>query len=416
MTRAVRLRALPPAAPPPEDPFLRHPLHREVEEERRIARALALRDPYYRAREAGAGAGAGAVTLDGRRLLDFASYDYLGLNRHPEVTEAAADAARRWGTSVGGSRMTAGERAVHAELEAGLAAFNGTEAAVTFVGGHAAAVSVILTLMGPRDLVLHDALAHNCLVLGADASRAARQAFRHNDLDHLDELLRRLRHLHDNVLVISEGLFSMSGDGPALRDLVGVKRRHDAWLMMDEAHAMGVLGENGRGIAERDGVDPREVEILFGTLSKALVGCGGYVCGSRALVDILRARAPGLVYSVGMPAPTAAASLAALRVLRREPDRVARLRANARRLLDGARALGLDTGTAWGEGIVPVILGDEIRTLRAAEALEAAGIAAFPVLPPGVPRGASRLRFFASAAHAPADIDAALGALAGIAA
>jgi 7-keto-8-aminopelargonate synthetase-like enzyme len=292
-----------------------------------------------------------------------------------------------------------------------LAAFVGTEAAVTFVSGHATAISVILTLMGPRDLVLHDSLAHNCLVVGAEATRAARQSFRHNDLDDLEDKLRRSRHLHENVLIVSEGLFSMSGDGPDLRALVRIKDRYGAWLMMDEAHALGVLGATGRGIAEHAGLGAEQVEIWFGTLSKSLVGCGGYVAGSRALIDILRGRAPGLVYSVGIPAPTAAASLAALRILQREPGRVARLRRNAAALRDGAQRLGLDVGTAWGEAIVPVILGEELRTLRAAEDMENAGIVTFPVLPPGVPQGTARLRLFASAAHQEADIAAAIGAL-----
>ncbi|WP_426959651.1 aminotransferase class I/II-fold pyridoxal phosphate-dependent enzyme [Muricoccus radiodurans] len=408
MTRPARLRLLPRAAAAPSDPFLDHPLHREVESERRWGAMLRLRDPYYRVREAQDGP---VIRLDGAPLHNFTNYDYLGLSQHPEVIAAHAEAAREWGTSVGGSRITSGERPVHGALEQALADFYGVPAGVAFVSGHAAAISVILTLMGPRDLVLHDALAHNCLVLGAESSRAARRSFRHNDLDDLDEQLRRTRHLHDKVLIVSEGLFSMSGDGPDLRELVRIKDRHGAWLMMDEAHALGVLGATGRGIAEHAGLDPNAVEIWFGTLSKTLVGCGGYVCGSRALVDILRARAPGLVYSVGMPAPTAAASLAALRILRREPERVARLRGNSRRLRDGARALGLDTGPAWGEGIVPVILGGDLETLRAAQSLEARGVLAFPVLSPGVPKGEARLRFFASAAHGPEDIEAALSAL-----
>lgn len=404
--RAVRARLLQPATR--EDPFLRHPMHREIETERRWARLLGLRDPYYRVRDDVVGASA---VIDGRTLRNFANYDYLGLAHHPEVIEAHTAAASRWGTSVTGSRITSGERSVHGELERELATFIGTEAAVTFVSGHATAISVILTLMGPRDLVLHDSLAHNCLVVGAEATRAARQSFRHNDLDDLDTKLRRSRHLHENVLIISEGLFSMSGDGPDLRALIRIKERHGAWLMVDEAHSLGVLGATGRGIAEHAGVGAEQVEIWFGTLSKSLVGCGGYVAGSRVLIDILRGRAPGLVYSVGMPAPTAAASLTALRLLQRQPGRVERLRRNATALRDGVRGLGLDVGTAWGEAIVPVILGDELRTLRAWEELEEAGIVTFPVLPPGVPKGTARLRLFASAAHEDADIAAALGAL-----
>jgi 8-amino-7-oxononanoate synthase len=408
MMRPARQKAAPLRGATPADPFLGHPLHREIETERRWARLLGLRDPYYRER---AEQGATRTVLGGRALRNFASYDYLGLNGHPEVLAAQAEAAARWGTSVGGSRITSGERPVHGALEAALAAFYGVPAAVTFVSGHGGAVSVVSTLMGPRDLVLHDSLAHNCLILGAEASGATRLAFRHNDLGHLEDQLARVRHQHERVLIVSEGLFSMSGDGPDLRGLLRVKDRFGAWLMMDEAHALGVLGATGRGIAEHAGVEPGAVEIWYGTLSKALVGCGGYVCGSPTLIDILRSRAPGLVYSVGLPAPVAAASLAALGILRREPERVARLRANSLRLRDGVRALGLEVGTAWGAGIVPVILGDDVATLRASEKLEALGVHAFPVLAPGVPKGTARLRFFASAAHGADDIDAALDAL-----
>jgi len=403
-----RLRAgqVPPART--RRSFAKHPAFLELERGRAMARLAGLGDPYYRRHEGRAGT---RTVLDGRALLNFTSYDYLGLNGHPEVLAAHREAAERYGTTVSGSRLTSGERAVHAELEAALAENYGAEAGLLFVSGHATPSSVFQALLGPKDLILHDSLMHNCGVVGAAAVRCTRRVFRHNDMDHLERMLARLRHAHEHVLIVTEGLFSMDGDGAPLAELRRIKERYDAWLMMDEAHALGTLGATGRGIHEHAGLDPGVVDIWFGTLSKALVGCGGYVCGTRPLIEILRARAPGLVYSVGMPAPTAAASLAALGILRREPERVARLQANSRQLLAGLQAMGADTGPAWGVAIIPTVLGLDLKALQAAEALEAAGVLAFPVVTPGVPEGAARLRFFVSAAHTAEELEQALAAI-----
>jgi 8-amino-7-oxononanoate synthase len=396
-------------APPPrtDRSFAEHPAYKELENGRALTRLAGLRHPYYRRHEGRAGT---QTVIDGRGLLNFTSYDYLGLNGHPEILAAHREAAERYGTTVSGSRLTSGERPVHAELEAALAENYGAEAGLLFVSGHATPSSVFQALLGPNDLILHDALMHNCGVVGAAAVRCARRVFRHNDMDHLERLLARLRHQFENVLIVTEGLFSMDGDGAPLAVLRRIKERYGAWLMMDEAHALGTLGATGRGIHEHTGQDPGAVDIWFGTLSKALVGCGGYVCGTRPLIEILRAKAPGLVYSVGMPAPTAAASLAALRILRREPERVARLQALSWRLLEGLKAQGVDTGPAWGVAIIPGVVGSDLKALQAAEAMEARGVLAFPVVSPGVPEGSARLRFFVSAAHTDEELDQALAA------
>ena len=384
------------------------PAYREILMDRQVGPALGFENPYYRTHDVRAGV---TTRINGRELLNFASYDYLALNGHHEVLAAHQEAALRYGTSVSASRITAGERPVHQELEAALADVYEAEAGALFVSGHATAASVIETILGPKDLLIHDSLIHNCVVVGAQGARCQRKSFRHNDLDDLEAYLTLTRHLFERVLIVSEGLFSMDGDGPDLFRLVEIKERFQAWLMMDEAHALGVIGETGRGIAEHCGMDPSRVDIWFGTLSKALVGCGGYVCGSQVLIDILKARAPGLVFSVGMPAPVAAASLKALEIMRREPERVAALRANGQHFIAGARARGLDVGSSWGFGVTPIILGTDIKTFRAAQDLEQQGIYVFPVIAPGVPQGTSRLRFFLSAAHEPAQIDAALDAM-----
>ncbi|MEI6160022.1 MAG: aminotransferase class I/II-fold pyridoxal phosphate-dependent enzyme [Roseococcus sp.] len=376
--------------------------------DREVGPALGFSNPYYRVHDGRAGV---TTSINGREMLNFASYDYLGLNGHPEVLEAHVEAARRYGTSVSASRITAGERPVHQELEAALAEVYDAEASVLFVSGHATAASVIETILGPKDLLIHDSLIHNCVVVGAQGARCQRKSFRHNDLDDLEAYLTLTRHLFERVLIVTEGLFSMDGDGPDLYRLVEIKERFQAWLMMDEAHSLGVIGATGRGIAEHCGMDPQRVDIWFGTLSKALVGCGGYVCGSQVLIDILKSRAPGLVYSVGMPAPVAAASLKALEIMRREPHRVTALQANGAHFIAGARARGLDVGSSWGFGVTPVILGTDIRTFSMAQELERAGVYVFPVIAPGVPQGTSRLRFFLSSAHETGHIDAALDAV-----
>jgi 8-amino-7-oxononanoate synthase len=387
------------------------PAYREILLERQVGPALGFTNPYYRVHDARAGA---RTTINGRELLNFSSYDYLALNGHPEVLAAHEQAARDYGTSVSASRITSGERPVHRALEAALAEVYEAEAGVLFVSGHATAASVIETILGPKDLIIHDSLIHNCVVVGAQGARCQRKSFRHNDLDDLEHYLTLTRHLFERVLIVTEGLFSMDGDGPDLFRLAEIKERFQAWLMVDEAHSLGVIGATGRGIAEHCGIDPNRVDIWFGTLSKTLVGCGGYVCGSQVLIDILKARAPGLVYSVGMPAPVAAASLKALEIMRREPERVAALQANGAHFLAGARARGLDVGPSWGFGVTPIILGTDIRTFAMAQELERLGIYSFPVTSPGVPKGTSRLRFFLSAAHETAQIDTALDAVATI--
>jgi 7-keto-8-aminopelargonate synthetase-like enzyme len=202
----------------------------------------------------------------------------------------------------------------------------------------------------------------------------------------------------------------MDGDGPNLARLVDLKERFECWLMVDEAHSLGILGKTGKGLFEMEGVDPKRVDIWLGTLSKTLVSCGGYVAGKRSLVDYLKLAAPGMVYSVGMPAPAAIASLTALQIMRREPERVTRLQANGKLFLDKAREAGLNVGESWGYAVTPVILGDSLRTVLLAERLLARGYNAFPIVPPGVPEQSARLRFFISSEHTKEEIEGAVAA------
>lgn len=377
------------------------PQYQQISFQREFAKFAQLDVPYYKLHDVRAGA---ETVLEGQKLVNFASYDYLGLNGHPEIIAASEAATREFGTSVSASRISAGERQVHRDLERLLAANYAADDAIVFNSGHAGGVSTIASLMGPKDIIFHDALSHNCIVVGAQLSGATRRNFAHNDLDALETLLEAERGRFERAMIITEGLFSMDGDGPDLARLVALKKKYGCWLMMDDAHALGVLGRTGRGIFEHQNVDPAGADLWFGTLSKTLVGCGGYVAGSAVVVDLLKCHAPGFVYSVGMPASNAAASAKALELMNREPERVAKLQANSQLFLKLAREKGLDTGDAWGYAVIPVVVGETARTLVLSELLKARGYNAFPILPPGVPEKSSRLRFFINATHTEAQI------------
>lgn len=368
---------------------------------RAAASAMGLRDPYFLVHD---GDGGPRTIISGRQLVNFSSYDYLGLNHHPAVRAAAHEAIDRYGISTSASRLVAGERPIHRELEAALANHYQTEACVSFVSGHATNVSTISALLGPRDLVIHDALAHNSIVLGAQLSSAARRSYPHNDMAALDLMLQTCRAQYERILIVAEGLYSMDGDMCPLPELVEIKDRHGAWLMIDDAHGLGVLGPRGFGVFEHFGVDPSRVDIWMGTLSKTLAACGGYIAGAAALVDYLKYASGGFVYSVGMPAPVAAAALAALAKLHEEPERVLALRRNSRQFLSACRSGGLDTGACAGEAIIPVMTDDSILAVKLSERLFTRAINVQPIIAPAVPDRQARLRFFLTADHSSEEI------------
>ncbi len=375
---------------------------------REAAAMLGLENPFFRAHDGIAGA---TTTIDGRELINYASYNYLGLNGDARVAAAAKAAIDRHGVSASASRIVSGERPVHAELEAALAANYGAEAALVMVSGHATNVTVIGHLLGPRDLVLHDAAIHNSCAEGARLSGARRIAFPHNDWHAAERELSAARRTARRALIVIEGHYSMDGDIPDLARFIALAERHECWLMVDEAHALGVLGATGRGIHEHAGCDPAGVDIWMGTLSKTLSGCGGYIAGSRTLIDYLKHSAPGFVYSVGMAPSLAAAALESLHILRAEPERVARLQANGALFRRLAREAGLDCGTSAGLSIVPVIIGSSIGAARLSAALFTRGVNVQPILFPAVPESSARLRFFLSAEHDEAQIRATIAAV-----
>lgn len=388
--------------------FTAHPGYQHLALMRQGASRLGLTDPFFKVHEGTAGA---TSTLEGRTFINFASYNYLGYSGDPRVNQAARDAVERYGTSVSASRAVSGERPVHQALEQALADVYGAEDAVAFVSGHATNVSTLGYLLGPRDLVLHDEYIHNSSLVGTQLSGAKRMPFPHNDAESLEALLARHRYRFERVLIIIEGLYSMDGDAPDLARFVALKKQHEAWLMVDEAHALGVLGERGRGLYEHCGTSPDDVDIWMGTLSKTLAGCGGYIAGTKPLVEMLRYFAPGFLYSVGMPAQVAAPALRALELMRAEPERVARLHAISSYFLAQAKKRGLDTGYSIGAAVVPVIVGNSPLATRLCQALFDQGINVQPIVYPAVPENSARLRFFLSCDHTREQIDRTLDIL-----
>ncbi|WP_025101555.1 aminotransferase class I/II-fold pyridoxal phosphate-dependent enzyme [Burkholderia sp. A1] len=396
----------------PRSRFESMPQYQQVRIMHEMGEKLGVESPFFRVHEGLAGA---TTTIGGREYLNYANYNYLGLAGEASVSARAKEAIDRYGTSASASRMVAGERPVQRELEQALAGFYETDDCVVFVSGHATNVTVIGSLFGAGDLIVHDSLAHNSIVQGAQLSGAKRLSFPHNDWRALDALLARVRHEYRNVLIAIEGLYSMDGDLPELPRFVEIRNRHGAFLLVDEAHSLGVLGATGRGIREYAGVAPEDVDLWMGTLSKTLAGCGGFIAGCQPLVDMLRHLAPGFLYSVGLAPALAAASLAALEVLQREPGRVAQLRERGKQFLDEARAAGLDTGTSEGYAVVPVITGSSLKAARWANALFDEGINVQPIFYPAVEEKAARLRFFICSTHEPEQITRTVAALARLA-
>jgi len=391
--------------PPAAKPFSALSHHRSIKQHEKVGAMLGIDNPFFRSTEGPEGR---MTLIDGKPCLNFAWCDYLSLSQHPELVAASKAAIDRYGTCVSASRMVAGDTPLHRQLEQELAEFVGVDAALVFVSGHAANVSTIGTLMSKGDLIVHDEFVHNSAVVGMRLSGAEARSFRHNGLDALESILRAERANYNNVLVVIEGLYSTEGDVPDLARVVEIKERYGAWLMVDDAHGCGVLGPTGRGIAEHCGVDARKVDIWMGTLSKAYASCGGYIAGNSELIEILKYAAPGFVFSVGLPPSMTAAALAALRVLKREPERVKRLHDNGAMFVREARAQGLDTGRSLGFGMVPIMVGASTRAAKLVTRMYERGINTSLIIYPGVPLNAGRLRFFLRACSTPQEICTAI--------
>jgi 8-amino-7-oxononanoate synthase len=339
---------------------------------------------------------------NGRRLLSFSCNDYLNLSHHPAVKAAAIEALQRFGSGSGASRLVTGNHPLFATLEARLARLKQTEAACVFGSGYLANTGIIPALIGARDLVLLDELSHACLWAGARLSRATVMAFRHSDLGHLQALLDQHRARHERALIATDGVFSMDGDLAPIAGLAALAQRFDAWLMTDDAHGIGVVGD-GRGStfttsAMANGVRA-EVPLQMGTLSKAIGAYGGYLCGSASVIELIHNRARSFIYSTGLPPAVVAAAIAALDLIAAEPAYAGLPLAKARAF---TRSLGLPEAES---PIVPLIVGDAAAALQASRLLEDEGFLVIAIRPPTVPAGTARLRFAFTAQHPDDEIE-----------
>ena len=336
------------------------------------------------------------IVRGGRKLLSFACNDYLNLSQHPKVKDAAIAAIEAHGVGAGASRLVTGNHPLFAELESRLAKLKGTEAACVFGSGYLANTGIIPALVGKTDVVLVDELAHACIWSGAELSGADVISFKHNDMSDLGNILAKSRTKYRHALIATDGVFSMDGDLAPLHDMAALAKKHDAWLMSDDAHGIGVVG-GGRGSSFVDG-KKADVPLQMGTLSKAVGGYGGYLCASASVIDFIKTRARTLIYSTGLPPATVAAAIAALDIIATDQELINQPLLKARAF---TKQLNLPYAVS---PIVPIVIGDPEKTLEAQRLLEDEGFLVSAIRPPTVPVGTSRLRVTFTAAHPDAEI------------
>ncbi|MFK7770069.1 MAG: aminotransferase class I/II-fold pyridoxal phosphate-dependent enzyme [Mariniblastus sp.] len=346
------------------------------------------------------------VNLEGTEYINYSTYNYLGLAGDPRVTQAAQDAIDTWGTSTGSGRSITGEIDLHQQFEQEICEVLGTEDCVVSVGGYSTNTFTIGYLCRPKDVIFYDELIHNSALSGCQMTGARRFSFPHNDYDALDALLAEHRGSYERALVLVEGVYSMDGDIPNIPKLIEIKNRHKALLMVDEAHSMGIIGSKGMGVTDYFDIDGKDIDIIFGSMSKSFATCGGYVAGPKPLIELLKYYAPGVLLYGAAPTPAnTAAGLESLRIMRAEPERALRLQHNAAYFVQQANALGLDTYNSKDSGVVPIMAPDSEVALWLSCRLFEQGICAYPMLYPIVPRDKSRLRFFVNANHTKEQID-----------
>ena len=350
------------------------------------------------------------VKRRGKRLISFSCNDYLNLSQHQAIKAAAVEATEKYGVGAGASRLVTGNHPLFAELEAKLAKLKGAEAACVFGSGYLANTGIIPALAGVDDMVVVDKLSHACIFAGAKLTGGTLHVFRHNDTGHLGEILAAHRADHPRALIVTDGVFSMDGDLAPIGELADIAAEHDAWLMTDDAHGLGVVGcgrgsgtvnlpspKRSSGFAQAGGGQGR-VPLQMGTLSKAIGGYGGYLCASQSVIDLIRTRCRTLFYSTGLPPGVVAAAIAALELIESDPDYAALP-------LTKAKAFTALLGLSEAESpIVPIVLGDSERTLLASRLLEDEGFLVVAIRPPTVPDGKARLRVTFTAAHKDEDI------------
>lgn len=349
--------------------------------------------------------------MDGRWVLNFGSYNYAGMSGRQEVSDAAIDAIRRYGTSASGSRLLAGEKSLDRELERALADWKHAEDALVLVGGHSTNVTFVGNFCHDGDLILYDALIHNSVAEGCRLAHATARPFPHNDWEALERILERRRDKFAKVLICVEGVYSMDGDIAPVPEFVRIKKKYDCFLMVDEAHSTCVIGKTGGGVDEYFGLAPNDIDVKMGTLSKGLGTCGGYLAGAANLIEYLRYSLPGFVFSVGISPALAAATLCAVRLMQTDPSIMENMRRNVACFAREARKRRLDIGLAGKTAILPVLVGPDADAWALSNLLRHKGVFVPPAVYPAVPRDQARLRFCVTAAHVPDQIVEALDKL-----
>jgi 8-amino-7-oxononanoate synthase/acyl carrier protein len=349
--------------------------------------------------------------VNGKRVINFGSYNYLGLSGNPLTVKAAQEAAAKYGTSASGSRLIAGEKPLYQELEAEIAKWKNTDDALVLVSGHATNVTFVGNFCGENDLILYDALAHNSVQQGCQLSKAKSRAFPHNDYQFLEKFIKRSRMRYEKVLIVIEGVYSMDGDIAPVPEFVKIAKENSCFLMVDEAHSSCVIGKTGRGVDEHFNLKKGDIDILMGTLSKGIGSCGGYLAGNRNLIDYLRFNVPGFVFSVGISPTNAAAALQALKMIQNDSIYIEKLHKNIRYFTEKARERSFDICLAGETAIIPVFIGKDENSYMLSQILLEKGIFVPPAVYPAVPVNKSRLRFCVNSDHTEDQIDRAMEAL-----
>ena len=367
-----------------------------------MAELIGLRNPYFVTHD---GVAKNKAVIEGKEMVNFSSYNYLGFSGHPAVSGAAKEAVDRFGTSVSASRLASGQIPLHQELEEEIADFVGVDAALVFSAGHATNESVIGHLFNEGDLIVHDSLAHNSILTGCALSGAKRLAFKHNDYDDLERILKQLRGSYKKVGIMIEGVYSMDGDIPDLPKFIELKKKYKCLLYVDEAHSVGTIGPRGAGVADYFGLDAREVDCWMGTLSKSFASCGGYVAASKELIEYLKYTVPGFIFSAGISPANSAAALASVRLIKQHPEVPQQLQARSEFFLQACKKRGIDTGLSKDSAVVPCIVGNSMDCLKLSERLAERGINVQPIVYPAVDDNESRLRFFLSSTHTEEELE-----------
>lgn len=373
----------------------------EVQEFRQYFESKVNQIPYFKKNQ---GIAKNKMSIDGKNYINYSTYNYLGLNGSQEISDCAIEAIKQYGTSVSGSRLLSGEIEIHEQLEKEISTFIGTEDALVQVGGHSTNINIITSLVGSQDLIIHDALSHNSIIQGAIFSGAQRKSFKHNDMKNLDKQLSRLSSKFRRILIVVEGVYSMDGDICNLPELLEIKEKYGAMVMIDEAHSFGTIGQNGRGVTSYFDIDPRNIDILMGTLSKSGSSCGGYIAGNKDLINYLRYNMGGFIFSCGITPANAAAALQSIKVMKRD-DISSKLISNSKYFLSKMKELSIDTGLSSDTPIIPWIIGDSDKTLIMSNKLFEKGINAMPIIYPAVNEEEARIRFFISSLHTKDDLD-----------